>query len=54
MAFGKISGHPEVTERQFGTVMFAGREMKTYIPLTDVSIILGEYLPIPASEIDRY
>lgn len=55
-AFGKISGHPEVTERQFGTVMldmmFAGREMKTYIPLTDVSIILGEYLPIPASEIE--
>ncbi|GHH99700.1 hypothetical protein [Neobacillus kokaensis] len=55
-AFGKISGHPELTERQFGTVMldmmFAGREMKTYIPLTDVSIILGEYLPIPASEIE--
>lgn len=55
-AFGKISGHPEVTERQFGTVMldmmFAGREIKTYIPLTDVSIILAEYLPIPASEIE--
>lgn len=55
-AFAKISGHPEVTERQFGTVMldmmFAGREIKAYIPLTDVSIILGEYLSIPASEIE--
>ena len=55
-AFAKISGHPEVTERQFGTVMldmmFAGREMKTYIVLTDVAKILGEYLTDPASEIE--
>lgn len=55
-AFAKVSGHPEVVERQFGTVMldmmFAGREIKTYIPLTEVAEILGDYLPDTASEIE--
>ncbi|KAB7672556.1 hypothetical protein [Bacillus sp. B1-b2] len=55
-AFAKVSGHPEVTERQFGTVMldmmFAGREIKTYIPITEVAEILGDYLPDTASEIE--
>ncbi|WP_040206380.1 hypothetical protein [Neobacillus jeddahensis] len=53
--FAKFSGHPEIVERQFGTVMldmmFAGREIKTYILLTEVAEILGEYLPDTASEI---
>lgn len=53
--FAKVSGHPEVMERQFGTValdmMFAGREIKTYIPLTDAVKILGKYLPVSTSVI---
>lgn len=55
-AFAKISGHPEVTERQFGTVMldmmFVGREIKNYIPLTAVSKILGNHLSISVNEIE--
>lgn len=54
--FAKVEGHPEIVERQFGSVMldmmFTGREIKTYIPLTEVTIILGEYLPDSASEIE--
>ena len=54
--FAKASGHPEIVERQFGSVMldmmFAGREIKTYIPLTDAVKILGEYLPDSAIAID--
>jgi hypothetical protein len=55
-AFAKISGHPEIIERQFGSIMmdmlFAGQEIKTYIPLTEVAKILGDYLTITASEIE--
>ncbi|KUP09891.1 hypothetical protein Q73_01295 [Bacillus coahuilensis m2-6] len=54
--FAKVSGHPEIVEWQFGSVMldmmFAGREIKTYIPLTDAVKILGEYLPDSASAIE--
>ena len=54
--FAKVSGHPEVVERQFGLVMldmmFAGRETKTYIPFTEVAKVLGQYLPDSASEIE--
>lgn len=55
-AFAKVSGHPEVTERQFGTVvmdmMFTGREIKEYIPLTEVAKNLEAYLTNTASEIE--
>lgn len=46
--FAKVSGHPEVIERQFGTVMMdvmlTGREIKTYIPLTEVVKNLEAFL----------
>jgi hypothetical protein len=54
--FAKVSGHPQIVERQFGTIVldmkFAGREIKTYIPLTKVVKILGEYIPDSASAIE--
>lgn len=54
--FAKVSGHPEVIERQFGSVMldmmFSGREMNIYIPLTEVAKILEEYLTHPVTEIE--
>lgn len=39
-AFRKIEGHPTIVERKFGMMVldikFPGREIKTYIPLTEV------------------
>jgi hypothetical protein len=55
-AFSKVSGHPEVTERQFGTVMldmlFAGGEISTYLPLTEAAKSLRGYLTSTANEIE--
>ncbi|MEK4750441.1 hypothetical protein NST77_23390 [Niallia sp. FSL W8-0177] len=54
--FAKVSGHPEVIERQFDSVildmMFVGRGMNTYIPLTEVVKILEEYSTHPVSKIE--
>lgn len=54
--FAKVSGHPEVMERQFGTVMmdvmFAGREIKTYIPLTEVVKDLEAFFTNTTSDIE--
>lgn len=54
--FAKVSGLPEVTERKFGTVvmdmMFTGREIKVYIPLTEVAKNLEAFSTNTTSEIE--
>jgi hypothetical protein len=47
--FEKVSGHPQIIERQFGTIIldmkFPGREIKTYIPLENVAEYLANIFP---------
>ncbi|NRD77372.1 hypothetical protein HPT25_07645 [Bacillus sp. BRMEA1] len=47
--FAKVSGHPQIMERQLGTIIldlqFAGREIKKFISPSKVAKILSEYLP---------
>ncbi|MEK4967854.1 hypothetical protein MKX29_09450 [Cytobacillus sp. FSL R7-0696] len=48
-AFRKIEGHPAIVERTFGMMVmdikFPGREIKTYIPLTEVVEIFTSCFP---------
>ncbi|MDI7744048.1 hypothetical protein QMK38_18725 [Lysinibacillus fusiformis] len=48
-AFRKIEGHPTIVERKFGMMVmdikFPGREIRTYIPLTEVVEKLTSYFP---------
>lgn len=54
--FTKVAGHPEIVERQFGSVMldmmFTGREIKSYIQLTEVANNLGEYISDSTTSIE--
>ncbi|MGE8205838.1 hypothetical protein ACQKP0_14880 [Heyndrickxia sp. NPDC080065] len=54
--FDKIAGNPQIIERQFGEIIldmkFAGREIKSYIPLQEVMKSLVYYFPELESQIE--
>ncbi|KQL19083.1 hypothetical protein [Cytobacillus solani] len=52
----KNSGQPQIVERQLGTevleMLFSGRDIKAFIPLTEVVNILIDYIPDSANNIE--
>lgn len=54
--FEKIAGHPQIVERQFGTIIldmrFSGREIKSFIPLPEIAKSLARYFPESDNQIE--